>query len=218
MSSRNAACSTATLARRLVQQSHSWRSMSSSGGAGDAKAAPAAAGGRLPGSGTASAKRQRLLAPLPPGKAGVRPKAKGSAAVSYLEPCSGRILLPGGTELTYRSDAVPAAEAASLFATLRHELPWEQRSVRIMGRMLPQPRLVAYQADGPELSYTYSGATLAPDSWHPAVQQLKALAEAAAGTRFNACLLNLYRWAPAVACGGTGLHVGFVCLLSISVR
>lgn len=194
MSWRSAACCTATLARRLEQQLHSWRSMSSSGSAGDADAAPAANGRRGSDSGRASAKRQRLLAPLPPSKASDKPKAKGAAAANYLEPGPGRIMLPDGAELAYRTDALPAAEAAALFAMLRRELPWEQRSVRVMGRTLPQPRLVAYQADGPELSYTYSGATLAPAPWHPAVRQLKALAEAAAGARFNACLLNLYRW------------------------
>lgn len=41
--------------------------------------------------------------------------------------------------------------------------------------------------------YTYSGATLQPAGWHPAVAQLKALAEAAADTTFNCCLLNRYR-------------------------
>ncbi|KAL4424133.1 hypothetical protein ABPG75_001434 [Micractinium tetrahymenae] len=198
MSWRTKPCSTATLVRRLAQQTNFWRAMSSSKGASDATAAPVAAGGSGgTGSGSGSykvgAKRQRLLAPLPASKGGNKPKAKGAATASYREPGPGRIELPGGTELTYRTDALPAAEAAALFATLRREMPWEQRSVRIMGRALPQPRLVAYQADGPELSYTYSGATLAPAPWHPSVRTLKALAEAAAGTRFNACLLNLYR-------------------------
>lgn len=41
--------------------------------------------------------------------------------------------------------------------------------------------------------YTYSGLTLQPQGWHPAVAALKARAEAAAGTTFNCCLLNRYR-------------------------
>lgn len=202
MSWRSASCCTATLARCVEQQLRSWRSMSSIRAAGDAEAAPPAAGRRAAGSGRAGGKRQRLLAPLPPDKADNKPKAKGTGAITYLEPRPGRIVLPDGTELTYSADRVPAAEASALFATLHRELPWEQRSVRIMGRSLPQPRLVAYQADGPELSYTYSGATLAPAPWHPAVRRLKALAEAASGVRFNACLLNLYRW----GCSGLRRH------------
>jgi alkylated DNA repair dioxygenase AlkB len=72
---------------------------------------------------------------------------------------------------------------------------WEQRSVRVMGRVVPQPRLVAYMADGPDLQYTYSGATLAPGGWHPVVAALKSRVEEAAGggVAFNSCLLNYYR-------------------------
>lgn len=60
-----------------------------------------------------------------------------------------------------------------------------------------QPRLIAYQADGPHLSYTYSGATLAPAPWHPAIAALKARVEAVAGATFN-CWCALHR--PCVAC------------------
>jgi alkylated DNA repair dioxygenase AlkB len=42
---------------------------------------------------------------------------------------------------------------------------WQQRSVRLFGREVPQPRLVSYWADSPDLGYTYSGLTLRPRCW-----------------------------------------------------
>lgn len=111
----------------------------------------ATAGGKW----TSGAKRQRLLAPSPPGRpaSGSSSAARGGrgGAASYKEPGPGRIQLPGGGELLYATDLLGAPEAAALFEQLRRELPWEQRSVRVMGRTVPQPRLIAYQADGPEL-------------------------------------------------------------------
>jgi hypothetical protein len=47
------------------------------------------------------------------------------------------------------------------------------KEVLVMGRLVPQPRLVAYQADGRSLAYTYSSLTLAPDAWSPAVLAVK---------------------------------------------
>jgi hypothetical protein len=47
------------------------------------------------------------------------------------------------------------------------------KEVLVMGRLVPQPRLVAYQADDRGLAYTYSSLTLAPDAWSPAVLAVK---------------------------------------------
>ena len=169
---------------------------SSDAAAGEAPAAaPRSSGG---GGGN---KRQRLLAPLAP-SAG--PKAGGKAArgsrpaAAYQEPAPGPGPIQlGGSDaaLLFRTDLLTGGEAAQLFQRLHSEVAWEQRSVRVMGRVVPQPRLVAYMADGPDLQYTYSGATLAPARWHPAVAALKARVEEAAGggVAFNSCLLNFYR-------------------------
>ncbi|KAI7845951.1 hypothetical protein COHA_000497 [Chlorella ohadii] len=62
-----------------------------------------------------------------------------------------------------------------------------------MGRTVMQPRLIAYQADGGELAYTYSGLRLEPERWHPGIASLKREVEAAVGVAFNSCLLNFYR-------------------------
>ncbi|KAI3424264.1 hypothetical protein D9Q98_009618 [Chlorella vulgaris] len=146
-----------------------------------------------------SSKRQRLLPPLPPHQpsgGGATSKPRNPA---YKEPGPGSIQLGDGAVVCLRTDLLSASEASTLFEQLRRELPWEQRSVRVMGRVVQQPRLIAYQAAGPELQYTYSGATLRPATWHPAVAALKARVEAALGAEavppggFNSCLLNRYR-------------------------
>jgi alkylated DNA repair dioxygenase AlkB len=149
--------------------------------------------------GGGSSKRQRLLPPLPPHQ----PSGGGATSKprnpTYKEPGPGSIQLGDGAVVCLRTDLLSASEASALFEQLRRELPWEQRSVRVMGRVVQQPRLIAYQAAGPELQYTYSGATLQPATWHPAVAALKARVEAALGAEavppggFNSCLLNRYR-------------------------
>jgi hypothetical protein len=51
-----------------------------------------------------------------------------------------------------------------LLPTLLADVPWEQRSVNIFNRSVPQPRLICYMADD-GLQYTYSGLTLQPHPW-----------------------------------------------------
>jgi len=97
----------------------------------------------------------------------------------------------GGTlELVPRFLDQDAADRA--FAALRDEIPWETRSIRIMGKVIPQPRLVAYFAD-PGAQYTYSGLTLDAAPMPPLVTALRRSIERHTGERFNAVLLNLYR-------------------------
>lgn len=87
---------------------------------------------------------------------------------------------------------LPAAEAASLLATLETELPWQQTQTRIYGRDFATPRLTAWQG---EAAYAYSGTRHEPAGWHPATAALRERLEvrAGAGAAFNSCLGNLYR-------------------------
>jgi alkylated DNA repair dioxygenase AlkB len=84
------------------------------------------------------------------------------------------------------------AEAAGLLARLWRELDWSQRAIMLYGRRLMQPRLVAWYGDAAAV-YSYSGLTLEPLPWHPALQDLCRRIEAATGRRFNAVLANAYR-------------------------
>ncbi len=95
-------------------------------------------------------------------------------------------------ELLFDPAFLPAAEAETLLAQLRAEVAWEQRSIRLFGQEVPQPRLTAWYGD-PAARYTYSGLHWEPTPWTATLRHLRQRVEAATGTRFNSVLLNLYR-------------------------
>ena len=82
--------------------------------------------------------------------------------------------------------------AASLLTELTATIGWQQQPIRLFGKQVMQPRLTAWHGDA-GAAYQYSGLTLDPQPWTPALQQLREQVQAAAGTCFNSVLLNLYR-------------------------
>jgi alkylated DNA repair dioxygenase AlkB len=95
-------------------------------------------------------------------------------------------------ELLFDPAFLSADEAAALLTQLTAEVAWEQRSIRIFGQEIPQPRLTAWYGDA-DARYTYSGLAWEPRPWLPALQALLQRLEAATGAPFNSVLLNLYR-------------------------
>lgn len=77
-------------------------------------------------------------------------------------------------------------------ALLTEQTPWQQPQVRIFGRHVAVPRLVAWYGDA-EASYRYSGLTHQPLPWTPLLAQIRAQVEQAAGQSLNGVLLNYYR-------------------------
>ena len=59
---------------------------------------------------------------------------------------------------------------------MQDEVAWKQREVTVHGKLVMQPRLVAYMADDPSLAYTYSRQTMVPDAWSPVVNSIKVFA------------------------------------------
>ena len=55
-----------------------------------------------------------------------------------------------------------------------------------------QPRLTAWYGDA-GAAYSYSGITMQPMPWTPALAVIKERVESVAATRFNSALLNQYR-------------------------
>ncbi len=100
--------------------------------------------------------------------------------------------LSDGCVVDFASTTALTEQADVLFASLMAEVAWEQRSVVIAGRSIPQPRLVAWMGEA-GLSYTYSGLTLSPSPWTPTLAKIKAVVEELTGTCFNTVLANLYR-------------------------
>lgn len=85
-----------------------------------------------------------------------------------------------------------SATASALFHELHNQTPWAQRQVKVYGQLHPEPRLTAWYGEAGK-RYSYSGLTLDPLPWTPALLQIKARVDAAAKVEFNSVLLNLYR-------------------------
>jgi alkylated DNA repair dioxygenase AlkB len=81
---------------------------------------------------------------------------------------------------------------AGLQDMLRATLPWRADRIRIAGQWRDIPRLQAWFGD-PGCDYRYSGVTLAPHPWTPALTHLREDLQRLAGQPFNSVLANLYR-------------------------
>ena len=62
------------------------------------------------------------------------------------------LLLPQA-DLLFDPTFLLPAEASALLAQLTAETAWEQRSIRLFGQLVPQPRLTAWYGD-PAARYT----------------------------------------------------------------
>jgi alkylated DNA repair dioxygenase AlkB len=69
---------------------------------------------------------------------------------------------------------------------------WRQDHIQLYGRRIALPRLTAWYGE-PGLRYVYSGIVNETEPWDEALRGLARRAGEAAGARFNAVLLNLYR-------------------------
>jgi alkylated DNA repair dioxygenase AlkB len=97
-----------------------------------------------------------------------------------------------GADLLYDATFLAPAEAAAAFVALRHATPWEIHVIRLFGKPVDSPRLSAWIGDA-GVAYRYSGTRFEPHPWPPALAALRDRVAAAAGTRFNSVLANLYR-------------------------
>ncbi len=100
------------------------------------------------------------------------------------------MLIKDTSVVQYLPSFLVQEEAERLMSELIHSVKWEQRSVTIFGRLVPQPRLTAWIG---ESTYRYSGMTLHPQPWDTLLQQLRERVSAITGAHFNSALLNLYR-------------------------
>ena len=96
------------------------------------------------------------------------------------------------SEVLYIEQLPLGLPSEEVFARLLAEVPWEQRSIRLFGKEVAQPRLVAWYGD-PGCSYTYSGIRWEPRAWTPLLAELRLVVERASGCAFNSVLVNLYR-------------------------
>ncbi|WP_299014210.1 alpha-ketoglutarate-dependent dioxygenase AlkB [uncultured Photobacterium sp.] len=97
--------------------------------------------------------------------------------------------IPDG-KLFWQPDFLLPSQAELYFQQLLSELNWRQETIRMFGRDVLQPRLQTWCG---EAVYTYSGLTMTPAPWTPALLAIKAACEDISSTRFNSVLVNLYR-------------------------
>jgi alkylated DNA repair dioxygenase AlkB len=102
------------------------------------------------------------------------------------------VRIAGGARIALHEQWLRPDEAQSLFLTLLEGVPWAAKSIRIAGRLIPQPRLTAWFGD-PEAIYTYSGLCNVPVPWIPSLLGLRARLESELSLPFNGALLNYYR-------------------------
>lgn len=82
--------------------------------------------------------------------------------------------------------------ADRLLGRLLTEIPWQQDSIRIAGRLIDVPRLQCWMGDAGS-RYGYSGIRLQPASWHETVLSIRHRVQDLAAMEFNSVLLNYYR-------------------------
>src|SRR3954451_9708974 len=86
-------------------------------------------------------------------------RGSSGSTCAVMAPAAETNLLPRDGRLVLHDQALPRAEADRLLACLLAETPFEQPQVRIMGRLLPVPRLVAWYGSH---AYAYSGLVHPP--------------------------------------------------------
>jgi len=83
-------------------------------------------------------------------------------------------------------------EASTFFDKLSIETDWIQPQIRMFGKWVDQPRLIAWQSSE-GLSYSYSGITLTASPYSDLVEGIARKIEFKTGLTFNSVLINYYR-------------------------
>jgi alkylated DNA repair dioxygenase AlkB len=101
-------------------------------------------------------------------------------------------LLPHNGEAYLFTDVFTNTENEIYLNRLQQEILWEQEPIQMFGKEVMQPRLTAWYGDDGK-NYTYSGITMKPLPWTPALLSIKEKTEEICKRTFNSCLLNFYR-------------------------
>jgi len=83
-------------------------------------------------------------------------------------------------------------ESISLMRHFIDNVPWQQRTIAMYGKLMVTPRLTAWYGDA-GTGYAFSGTKFDPLPWTKQLQKMRETVEAATNTSFNSVLLNYYR-------------------------
>lgn len=100
-------------------------------------------------------------------------------------------ILPYQGEAIYYGFAFNSQQAAQYFATLLHEIPWQNDEALVFGKLLITKRKVAWFGGNPFI-YTYSNIQKKALAFTPQLLAIKQHIENLTGETYNSCLLNLY--------------------------
>lgn len=92
----------------------------------------------------------------------------------------------------YLPDFLAPGAAQRLFQTLRHDVQWRSEQLRLFGRTVTVPRLVAWCGEQ-GLNYRYAGVDHPCDGWWPCLVPLRDRLAHACGFHPTLVLLNRYR-------------------------
>ncbi len=101
-------------------------------------------------------------------------------------------LLPYQGDASYHPHFFSNHESNELLQLLIQEIQWKQEPITIFGKQIMQPRLTAWYGDETK-PYSYSGITMHPHSFTPALIHIKQKLDAFANCQFTSALLNQYR-------------------------
>lgn len=73
-----------------------------------------------------------------------------------------------------------------------YKIPWQKQSIRIFGKVYPQPRLTSFHSNS-KSNYTYSNLILRPNPMTRELNILLKKIQTVCDHDFNCVLLNLYR-------------------------
>ena len=96
------------------------------------------------------------------------------------------------SDISYFPNFIENSKANFYFKNLKAAIPWQQDTIKVFGKIHPQPRLTALFGTNGK-SYTYSNITMNPHAFTPELLELKKAVESVAEVNFTTCLLNLYR-------------------------
>ncbi len=95
-------------------------------------------------------------------------------------------------EVMYCEQFFSQAESNAYLQCLIQDIQWQQKSIKMFGHEIQEPRLTAWYGDENAV-YTYSGYTNHPLAWTPPLLAIKQRCEESSQAKFNSVLLNYYR-------------------------
>jgi len=95
-------------------------------------------------------------------------------------------------EVTYLAQFIDSQKSQEIFDALKQEINWKQEYIKLFGKSIKEPRLVAWYSD---FNYSYSGKLLEKQSIKSLAILDELVKEISSRTnqKFNAVLCNYYR-------------------------